>query len=357
MTHKEQNKILDDKIKANKRQYDLDRKNAEISAYSSGDLPKYEYLTKTDLGYKPNLIEQTKFEYSPLGRVLNQGLDKSDKNKGILRRLKDIENKTSNQLLAIEDTNRLAIKGMDDNDDELYKRTVNNYKNNIINYKKLKDNLDVINKKLDFYKKNKKVLKNYSLFENYEKEDKKNSKILKRIISGIHSGKIKKRIIKNTTNKTTDVSWINDSRLFNKISKDVTDRYRKENKSPELLSIQSFLDDIDNEDISNKKDVSKYFKNFKNIVKSDELKDIVKELERAIFGYDDDENGSSGSRLKILSNKQMLSRLPILLAQIQAGNNSKLLKNEIRQILYSLHRSEVLTKTVYNNLIKVIRQY
>ena len=40
MTHKEQNKILDDKIKANKRQYDLDRTNAEISAYSSGDLPK-----------------------------------------------------------------------------------------------------------------------------------------------------------------------------------------------------------------------------------------------------------------------------------------------------------------------------
>ena len=65
MTRKEQNKILDDKIKANKRQYDLDRTNAEISAYSSGDLPKYKYLTKKDLGYKPNLFEQTKFEYSP----------------------------------------------------------------------------------------------------------------------------------------------------------------------------------------------------------------------------------------------------------------------------------------------------
>ena len=121
--------------------------------------------------------------------------------------------------------------------------------------------------------------------------------------------------------------------MFNKISKDVTDRYRRDNKSPELLSIQSFLDDIDNEDISNKKDASKYFKNLKNIVKSNELKDIIKELERAIFGYDDYENGSSGSGLKILTNKQMLSRLPILLAQIQAGNNSKLLKNEIRQIL------------------------
>ena len=129
--------------------------------------------------------------------------------------------------------------------------------------------------------------------------------------------KLKKRIIKNTTNKITDVSWINDSRLFNKISKDVTDRYCKDIKSPELLSIQSFLDDIDNEDISNKKDASKYFKNLKNIVKSNELKDIVKELEHAIFGYDDDdENGSSGSGLKILTNKQMLSRLPTLLAQI-----------------------------------------
>ena len=51
----------------------------------------------------------------------------------------------------------------------------------------------------------------------------------------------------------------------------------------------------------------------------------------------------------------MLNRLPILLAQIQAENNSKKLKNELRQILYSLHRSKALAKTVYNNLIKVIR--
>ena len=51
----------------------------------------------------------------------------------------------------------------------------------------------------------------------------------------------------------------------------------------------------------------------------------------------------------------MLNRLPILLAQIQAGNNSDKLNNELRQIIYSLYRSKVLTKTVYNNLIKVIR--
>ena len=64
---------------------------------------------------------------------------------------------------------------------------------------------------------------------------------------------------------------------------------------------------------------------------------------------------AKGAGLKILTNKQMLNRLPILLAQIQAGDNSIKLKNEIRQILYSLYRSKVLTKTVYNNFIKSIR--
>ena len=73
------------------------------------------------------------------------------------------------------------------------------------------------------------------------------------------------------------------------------------------------------------------------------------------FSDDYDSNGwASGSGLKILTNKQMLNRLPILLTQIQAGNNSKSLKNEIRQILYSLYRSKKLTKPVYNNLIKCI---
>ena len=67
------------------------------------------------------------------------------------------------------------------------------------------------------------------------------------------------------------------------------------------------------------------------------------------------DTSKKGEELKILTNKQMLNRLPILLAQIQAGNNSKSLKNELRQILYSLYRSKVLTKTVYNNLIKSIR--
>ena len=62
----------------------------------------------------------------------------------------------------------------------------------------------------------------------------------------------------------------------------------------------------------------------------------------------------SGQGLKILTPNQMLSRLPIALAQLKAGNNSQKLKNEIRQLLYSLYRSEKLTKDIYNHLINAI---
>ena len=70
MTPKEQIKILDDKIKTNERQYDLDRINAEISAYSSGDLPKYEYLTKKDLEYKPDAVEKKNLSIHQLVKYL-----------------------------------------------------------------------------------------------------------------------------------------------------------------------------------------------------------------------------------------------------------------------------------------------
>ena len=67
--------------------------NAEISTYSSGDLPKYEYLTIKDLGYKPDAVEKVKFEYSPIGKVFTDGLAKEDKSKkvGLFKRLKNIE--------------------------------------------------------------------------------------------------------------------------------------------------------------------------------------------------------------------------------------------------------------------------
>ena len=79
MTLTEQAKIFDDKIKANKAQYHLDRQAAKISSLSSSELEKHEYLIGEDLGYQPDVVQKVKFEYFPLGQVFNKGLDVNKK--------------------------------------------------------------------------------------------------------------------------------------------------------------------------------------------------------------------------------------------------------------------------------------
>ena len=93
MIRKEQNKILDAKIESNINQYKVDRLNAEISAFSSGDLNEYEFLTRKDLKYKPNALDKAKFEFSPLGKAFSVGLDKTAQgyqDEGVIKLLKDI---------------------------------------------------------------------------------------------------------------------------------------------------------------------------------------------------------------------------------------------------------------------------
>ena len=93
MTRKEQNKILDDKIESNVNQYKVDRLNAEISAFSSSDLNKYEFLTRKYLNYKPNALDKARFEFSPLGHTFSIGLDKTAQGyqeEGVIKLLKDI---------------------------------------------------------------------------------------------------------------------------------------------------------------------------------------------------------------------------------------------------------------------------
>ena len=91
MTVVDQIKILDRKIMQKEAQYDLDRKAAKISAVSSNNLDKYEYLTGKDLGIKPSTVEQAKFEYFPLGKFSNKDLKEEEKKEGLLRRLKNID--------------------------------------------------------------------------------------------------------------------------------------------------------------------------------------------------------------------------------------------------------------------------
>ena len=93
MTVTYQLRIIDNKIKASQAQYDLDRLAAKISAYSSGDLRKYEYLIGEDLGCKPSRSEQAKFDYSPLGNIFNKGLDKDDQKERLVKRLENSKDK------------------------------------------------------------------------------------------------------------------------------------------------------------------------------------------------------------------------------------------------------------------------
>ena len=92
MTITDQINILNRKIMQNEAQYDLGRKAAKISALSSNNLGKYEYLTGEDLGLQSRTVEQTKFEYSRFGKIFNKRLKENDREEGLFKRIKNIEN-------------------------------------------------------------------------------------------------------------------------------------------------------------------------------------------------------------------------------------------------------------------------
>ena len=300
MTKFDQIKILDNKIKANKAQYMLDRKNSEISAKSSGELDKYEYLTGEDLGYKPDALTQAKFEYSPLGKTLTFGSTKEDKKEGLLKRLANI-NKANNLS---------NLRGINTN---IYPRDINYYcinKDKIDTqrfyeeYNKLgslEENFFMINefyKKMEIFKnddnilsadiiKKTRVLNNTSRVYNNLLKRYKDEYFEK--YKQYNEEWEKKYDYKNITDLTDDknfnidLSWTYNPELYDEISHDVIDRYNKNKKSNELKSIQTFLDNVTNEYIKNKKDALEEFKTLKNNVKSENLKDIVKKLAHNIW--------------------------------------------------------------------------
>ena len=107
-------KVINNKIKVNQAQYDLDREADKISALSSVELKIYKYLTCKNLGCKPGVVEKLKFEYSQLSKMFHKGFDENDKKEGLLKRLKHIESKDEKQLNAInhqEDSLKRTGKG------------------------------------------------------------------------------------------------------------------------------------------------------------------------------------------------------------------------------------------------------
>ena len=173
MTRKEQNEILDDKIESNVNQYKVDRLNAEISAFSSGDLNKYEFLTRKDLNYKSNALDKARFEFSPLGKTFSTGLDKTAQGyqeEGVIKLLKDIRNGLRGNVNRLDDNRRDGPDNRpdgpnnrpdhnddnddnDDNDNSMFLNNLNTNLNNIQNngeyYARLIANQNAVIKKLE----------------------------------------------------------------------------------------------------------------------------------------------------------------------------------------------------------------
>ena len=121
MIRKEQNKILDAKIESNVNQYKVDRMNAEISAFSSGDLNEYEFLKRIDLNYKPNALDKARFEFSPLGKTFSAGLDKTAQGyqeEGVMKLLKNIRDSLRGGARPPRTDNNDYNNDDDDHDDD-----------------------------------------------------------------------------------------------------------------------------------------------------------------------------------------------------------------------------------------------
>ena len=243
MTRKEQNKILDATIESNANQYKVDRLNAEISAFLSGDLNKYEFLKKIDLNYKPNALNKARFEFSPLAKTFNTGLDKTAQvyqEEGITKLLKDIRDSLAGNVIIPARPPRPDDNGNDDNGND----------NN------------------------------------------------------------------GNDNNGNDLSWINDLQLYKKIALEVFSRYNGDKNSFELFTLLTFIDNINNERVKNKKDAREEFKNVKKNVKSEALKEIVKDLEQAIFGdNDNDESLIEGLDKDILEQEKLGRRFKNLISK------------------------------------------
>ena len=401
MTVTDQIKILNRKIKQNASQYYLDRKAAEISALSSKNLDKYELLTRKDLGLKPSTVAQAKFEYSPLGKIFNKGLSEDDKKDGLLKRLKNIEDKNKvenkvenkdikevtdfvDQPLSFEakqlneeiktiqknvNCRKLKIKGgsMKDYDfsdyrtfkelfRDLYYRTISideaeskqdefntvlyllkKYSPKHDKYVTLKNNL--VDNASKFYEVREKIIegfknKIFSLYydKDYEEqmELKKEEEEEKEIMSDVN--KINEWVNKQETNISKEL--FKNYFSFQTPSALLKELYTTNDKEKNILLVSVI--NIGMEDLKEK--IKQMSKEEKKVEKPDKIVKIVKEILKF------NEQNQQGKGLKILIPNQMLSRLPITLAQLKAGNNSEKLKNEIRQLLHSLYRSKNMTK-------------
>ena len=294
---------IEDQIKDEKLQYDINREAAKISVLSSGKLNKYEYLTGEEIlpSNQQQIIEQVKFTYSPLGKAFE-------------KQTKTIEDQGEKQIKAIRDKSTEKIKKYSDYD--------NDYKKELLLSKEREIFRDIYNDRLEQLQLARDNVDynnlNYEVITNGDKYQFDGVKDLLVFLKEIKEDRISIQEAKNIQKE------------FNKQLNFI----RRGNKNQEQ---RQALNNVNN--LYNARDtVIKFIEDYGSMIL--EAKKFVKQ---------------EGKGLKILTPNQMLKRLPIALAQIKAGNNSESLLNEIRQIVYSLYRSKEITKKVYNNIINSMK--
>ena len=352
MTRKEQNKILDDKIEANNAQYNLDRMNAEISAHSSCDLHKYEYLTKKDLGYKSDAFEKAKFEYSPLGKVFTDGLDKSDKNEGLLKRLKNIEDKSNNQLSTIKKISRPAIKGRNDNGNNNGNDNGNNNGNDNGNvsgeYKKIQNlKQELIDKNIL----NSDGEKKFDNIINKWKQTKNKEIVYKNVDAKVNTKKFNiYKIFENYLNKKIDYDRIdtieksikNGIKIYPKRPR--TDKNKRiiDNSNKVIKGIKLFKLMIDNDEF---KIPGEYYAKPNNNINLDWMNDKIGYEETAEEAGADYMKGNNDNELKLIKD---------FITKINNGtiNNENKVGSEFRKL-----KQKVKNERLRQDLIKDLKRY
>ena len=291
---------IEDQIKDEKLQYDIDREAAKISALSSGKIDKYEYLTGEEIltSNQQRIIEQAKFTYSPLGKAFE-------------KQTKTIKDQGEKQTKAIQDKQLVNInKDVDYKDKLLLSKEREIFKDI---YNKRMDKIEELNNKIDYDH-----LK-YVAVNSGKTYDFSTLKDPISLLEAIKKGTITLQEAKNTQQDYLD--------YLNVI--------RKGNKNAEQKKTLANI----NIHFNARDSAIKFIEDYGSMIL--EAKKLARQQE--------------GTGLKILTPNQMLKRLPIALAQIKAGNNSEGLLNEIRQIVYSLYRSKEITEKVCNKIINSIK--
>ena len=291
---------IEDQIKDEKLQYDINREAAKISALSSGKIDKYEYRTGEEIlpSNQQQIIQQAKFNYSPLGKALE-------------KQRKTIEDQGKKQVKAIQDNKQIVNKDDDYEDKLLLSREREIFKDI---YNKRLDKIDELNNKIDYNNLNYVVAGTGDKYSFDDLDDPLT------FLKNIKKGKIS--MGKAIEQQYNFRKYLNLIRIGNK----------NDNQKRTLANINVFYNARDN--------AIQFIRDYGGM--------ILEAKEQALIEQ-------YGKGIKILTPNQMLKRLPIALAQVKACNNSESLLNEIRQIVYSLYRSKEITKKVYNNIINSIK--